>query len=265
VALGNSGTLTVNGPANLNISYTITASNSNWSNTTYQHHLLTSGWQLVSNPYLATLVPSTSNTGMDNQVQVWQANGQYKGTYQPGLLGSAAVAPFQAFMVHVTNPGSASYTINGSDRSRAASSTFYAQNANELDIMAENLSTHLLDKTVVAFNSNATDSFDAQYDANKFAGSRSRHNLYTLNNGKWMGINTLNSVNTASTVALGFEPGATGNYRFSFASVNTFDPTTYITLEDKQQNLMTGTALCCTLHHLLLLAKQMPPATAWAA
>jgi PKD repeat protein len=239
VALISNGTISVNGPSNLNSSYTISGNNSNWSNTTYQGHLLTSGWQLVSNPYLATLVIKTNNPGMDNQVQVWQANGQYKGTYQPGMVGSAVIAPFQAFMVHVSAPGSASYTINGTDRSRTTPSTFYAQNANELDITAENLTNNLLDKTVVAFNSNATDTFDTQYDANKLVSSGNRHTLYTtLANGRWMAINTQNSVATTGTVPMGFEPGATASFNLSFSGVNSFDPTTYIFLEDKQQKLM---------------------------
>jgi uncharacterized membrane protein len=237
--LVNSGTLTVSGTANLNSSYAVSSNNSNWSNTTYQGHLLTSGWQLVSNPYLAPLVINTSNTGIDNQVQVWQANGAFKGTYQPGMVGTVVIAPFQAFMVHVSNPGSANYTINASDRSRTAPAKFYAQTSNELDITAENLTTNLLDKTVVAFNTNATDTFDTQYDANKLVSSGNRHTLYTtLANGRFMAINTLNSVNTTGTVAMGFEPGATGNYSFTFDNVNTFDPTTYIMLEDRLEKVI---------------------------
>jgi PKD repeat protein len=45
-------------------------------------------------------------------------------------------------------------------------------------------------------------------------------------------------VASTSTVKVGFEPGATGNYTFSFGNINTFDPTTYIMLEDVKQGIM---------------------------
>ena len=241
VVLAGTGVLSLTGSANVGSSYTLSPlANSNWVNTTYEHHTLSSGWQLVSNPYQATLALNTGNPGMDGQVQVWQANGPFVGTYQPGMVGSVNIAPFQAFMVHVTTPGNmtASYTINGADRVRTPA-TFYNQNANELDITAANLGNNLLDKTVVAFNPHATDSFDTQYDANKIPGSEGRHVLYTtLSDGKWIGINTLRDVATTSTVPVGFEPGSNGNYSFTFDKVNTFDPTTYIFLEDKQQQVM---------------------------
>ena len=67
VALSGTGVLAVNGVPNLNSSYTLGGlGNSNWSNTTWENHLLTSGWQLMSNPYLATLQQITSNTGLDS-------------------------------------------------------------------------------------------------------------------------------------------------------------------------------------------------------
>jgi PKD repeat protein len=234
------GTLSLNGAANLNSSYTITGlTNSNWANMSLQNRELSSGWQLVSNPYLATLQINTTNPGFDNQIQVWNANGLYAGTYQVGMVGDdAVVSPFQAFMVHKTNAGgTASYTINASDRVRTAQ-TFFAQNDNELNIVAQNIVTGTLDQTMIAFNTHASDGFDPQYDANKFGGALNRHTLYSLNNNKWMARNVLNSVNTTSAVAVGFEPGATGSYAFNFNNLSSFDPTTYIYLEDKQANVM---------------------------
>ncbi len=234
-------TISVTGTANLSNSYTLTGlTNSNWQNTTLQGHNLKSGWHLMGNPYLATLNLTTVNAGFDNQVSVWNANGPFAGTYQSFTVGNnAVIAPFQAFMVHMTAPGSnGSYTINASDRTSAIQ-TFYNQNDNQLDIIATNLGNGLLDKTTVAFNSQATDNFDPQYDANKTAGSLNRHTLYTtIADGDWMGINVLNSVATTSSVPMGFEPGANGNYSFNFSNINTFDPTTYIYLEDLQQHIM---------------------------
>jgi hypothetical protein len=129
------------------------------------------------------------------------------------------------------------FTFHGTDRTRSPQ-LFFLQNDNQLDITAENVSNGYLDKTTVAFNSNATDGFDNQFDADKIAGGAGRHTLYSLNHNQWMSINVLNSVSTTSTVPVGFEAGSDGNYTFNFNGVNTFDPTTYIYLEDKQAGTM---------------------------
>jgi len=234
------GTLVLNGTANLNSSYSISGlTNSNWSNQTLQHHTETSGWQLISNPYLATLNLTTTPAGFDNQVQIWNANGPYAGSYQPGSIGSdATIAPFQAFMVHKTAPGgTATFTMNARDRVRTAQ-TFFAQNANQLTIVAANTTTGLLDQTTVGFNLAATDTFDAAIDAVKIPGKLNRQTLYTVNNNKWMARNILNDEATTSTVPMGFEPGANGTFKLTFNGLNTFDPTSYIYLEDKTLHVM---------------------------
>ena len=240
VAKIGSGVMTLTGNLNTNSSYTLTGlTNSNWSNSTLQGHTVASGWHLVSNPYLATLNINTINAGFDNQVQVWNSNGPFTGTYQPGTVGTdATIAPFQGFMVHKTNPGgTANYTLNATDLVRTPH-TFFRANDNELKIIAENTSTNMLDQTVIAFNTAATDQFDPQYDANKPSGALNRHTLYSVNNGQWMSRNILHDIAQTSTVPVGFEPGVTANYKFSFTGVNTFDATSYIYLEDKTLNLM---------------------------
>lgn len=234
------GALTLSGTANLNASYTVNnLTNSNWSNTTLQNRHTKSGWQLLSNPYLATLQITTNNTGIDNQVQVWNANGSFAGTYQPGTVGSnAVVGPFQAFMVHMTNAGTnGSYTINASDRV-VTTHTFYSAQANKLNIVAANNETGLLDQTTIGFDAAATDTFDSQLDADKIPGALNRHTIYSVNNGSWMAINILNSIATTSTVPVGFEPGTTGTFTLTFNGLNSFDATSYIYLEDKTLGIM---------------------------
>lgn len=238
VALTGSGTLSVTGAPNLNSSYTISGlTNSNWSNASAQGRLMNSGWSLLSNPYLASLNISTNNPGFDNQIQVWNCNGPFAGTYQPGTIGvDASVAPFQAFMVHETNPGGPlSYTLNASDRSTSVT-TFYNSTSDHLTLNVKNEQTGMMDKTEISFNSNATDSFDRLYDANKLNGAIDRHMIYSTNLGQNLSRNTLSSINNNPSVGIGLQPGKTGLYSISFEGVNTFDPTVFITLED----LITG-------------------------
>ncbi len=239
VRKSGAGVLTVQGAPNLSSSYSLSGlQNSNWSNVSLQGRPMGSGWQLIANPYLAYLDISATPSGFDATKLVWHTSGAFAGTYQP----ATEVAPFQAFMAHVSVPGpSQTYTINATSRIKPGTpSTFQKANDQELTITAANTASQLLDVTTVAFNSDATVNMDAQYDGIKVAGALNRHTLYTHNADpmKWLAINTLKSIEETSTVPVGFEAGVSGSYSFTFGGLNSFDPTSYITLEDKKLNIM---------------------------
>ncbi|HLP20879.1 MAG TPA: PKD domain-containing protein [Chitinophagales bacterium] len=238
VARTGTGVLTVSGSPNVLSSYTQSGlQNSNWTKGTLQHPsstAYTSGWHMISNPYNASLDFTSVNTpqpGFDLQIQIWDViQGQY--------FTATKIAPFQAFFIHKNNNPGNDYVIDGTKRV-VTPHTFYAQNAPEhLTITATNNANTLHDITTVGFSASATTQFDEAYDANKLTGSLGRHNLYTTNNGYWLNKNILQSIAQTSTVDMGFEPGATGSYTLNFAGLSSFDPTSYITLEDKKLNMM---------------------------
>ncbi len=234
------GVVSVNGEANLNASYSLGGLiNSSWNNVSLQGRPMTSGWQLVANPYLAYLNVSATPAGFDANKLVWHTGGPFAGSYQAATV----VAPFQAFMVHVSAPGAPkTYTINATSRVKPGTPATFQKQANdqELTITAANDSTQLLDVTTVAFNTDATVNMDADYDGIKVAGALNRHTLYSHNADpmSWMAVNTLRSIEETSTVPVGFEAGINGHYTFTFDGLSSFDPTSYITLEDKQLNVM---------------------------
>lgn len=242
VSRSSAGTLTISGTPNLLSSYTRTGlTNSNWSNTTLQGHIDTSGWHILSNPWLANLELNTSGgAGMDNQVAVWQTTGPYAGGYKYYQIGFDVIdiAPFQAFLVHKTLVGgTAAFTINGADRVRTPSSVSFQSQSNDQQLVINVDNTNgLTDRTIVAFNSDASNGFDPVYDGNKLWGDPARQALYTDNNGMPMARNTLTSINATSTVEMGFDCGTSGTFNMNFEGLNTFDATSYITLEDRKTN-----------------------------
>ncbi|MFN8299023.1 MAG: PKD domain-containing protein [Chitinophagales bacterium] len=234
------GVITVNGNPNLDASYAVNSlNNTGWPiNTSLQGRPMGPGWHLISNPYLANLDISSTPAGFDVVKLVWiNDGGGSSGTYQPATV----VAPFQAFMVHRIAPGAAPYTVNATQRTKnAANYSFQKQgNDHELTLTAINNGTQRTDVTKVAFNSVATVDHDPEFDCIKIAGALDRHTLYTYNSNPlhWTAINTLNSIEETSTVNVGFEPGINGSYTLQFDGLNTFDPTSYITLEDKKLNV----------------------------
>ena len=242
VSRTGAGILSLTGVPNQATSYTRSSlTNSGWSNITIQGHRDTSGWHILSNPWLANLELSASGgAGMDNQVAVWQTTGPYAGGYRYYQVGFEPVdiAPFQAFMVHKTTVGGlASFIINGTDRVRTPSSVHFMSmnNDQELAINVDNTSG-LRDRTVVAFNTQATDNFDPVYDGTKLWGDPDRVSLYSENNTMPMARNTLSSISNTSSVPVGFDAGLPGTFTMSFEGLNSFDATSYIMLEDKQTN-----------------------------
>ncbi len=232
------GVITVNGAPNLAGSYQATSltNTGGWQNFTQQGRSVDAGWHIVANPYLSDLDISSTPSGFDPLKMVWNTTGAFAGSYQPATV----VGPFQAFMVRKSVPGSAAYTINASQRTRSGSPVFQKQaNDHELTITATNTGTNLMDVTTVAFNADASAAFDAGYDAVKSAGSLTRHTLYTTMNGSpsWLCLNVVKDIETTNSIPLNMEPGVNGTYSLSFNGVSSFDPTSYITLEDKQLNV----------------------------
>ncbi len=232
------GTLSLSGAPNLAPSYSQNGTNGGWSNVSLQGRPTIAGWTMVSNPYLATLDLSTAPVpaGYDAQYAVWNATGPYAGTY----TSETVIAPFQAFFVRrSTAGGPMPFTINAANRTKNPQQFQALNNAETMTLYVQNTGNGLMDKTTVGFSTDATTQFDNQLDAVKLSGSLSRHTLYTYNADplQWYSKNMNTSIAQSSTVNVGFEPGANGNYSMSFDGLQSFDPTSYIMLEDKKLNV----------------------------
>jgi hypothetical protein len=229
------------------------ASNSSWStHNTAQGRPFSSGWNLVGNPYLSH-INLQSKSGFDDQVQVWHTTGTYAGTYQPYMMSTnAVVAPFQAFWVKKSSSGSGTFAVSKAECINDASATapFYkVANDYEMDITVTG--NNFADKTKVGFNQDATDGFDAQYDANKFHSKLGQPTLYTLVGTQHMGINTRLTQTLNDSIPLSFEPGVNGSYTLTFDQLNTFPILTRVLLEDRKtaaawQNLKQNNAYTFT-------------------
>jgi hypothetical protein len=97
------------------------------------------------------------------------------------------------------------------------------------------------DQTVLVFNENATNAFDVDYDAIKFHSDKGQPTLYTHNKAdeQWMGVNVMGALTQNTTVPMGVEPGANGQFTLTFSGIETFDAGTTVILEDKKLHTMT--------------------------
>lgn len=231
----NNGTLTLTGAPNQ--ASTITTSgytNSNWTNTSAQGRSMSGGWALVGNPYLSTINLDGTHPDFDAQAQVWHTSGPFTGTYQPIMMGggSAFVAPHQGFMVHKTVAGgTAAFDVTRSECVNTTES-FYRQTVLQGKLGIKVSGNTFNDYTTVQFNSDATNAFDPMLDADKLNGNLNQPCIYSEANSRRYSINTLQNIVTNPSVPVTFIPGANGTFEFTFDNVSSFDPTTYIYLED---------------------------------
>jgi YVTN family beta-propeller protein len=222
-------------------------SNSNWSTQSAEGNTFTSGWHLLGNPYPSPVeldVNHAITEGFDAQVQVWMPNGPWQGTWDARLMGvDAQLASSQGFQVHNSNVGTPqTFTFTDAERRRTSvvnPSYFQMPNQNALNVIVEG-NNGRRDRTRVYFNTDATVNFDQLYDADKLISTQGYPTVYTWMAAapeRRMGINTLTDINTTSTVPMAFIPGTDGSYTVTAEGINTFDPTSYIMLED----ILTGT------------------------
>ncbi|MBL0309870.1 MAG: PKD domain-containing protein [Bacteroidetes bacterium] len=198
-----------------------------------------SGWNLVGNPYPSVIDLTTPRAGFSNQVQVWMTSGVYSGSwqqYQIGISPHIYIAPFQAFMVLKTSAGNnGSFDFFQSERIRSYAGIPFFRTSIENSLVLEVDYNGVKDITTVEFNPEATEGFDAQFDASKPSGQAGRPTLFThMNANRGYAINSLPSLHQATTVPMGLRPEANGMMKISAVGIQSFDPTSYIFLEDKQ-------------------------------
>ncbi len=226
--------ISVTGVPNINPPYTSALlGNTNYNLPTQQsspNYTFESGWHLLANPFPSSLV-YTAQPGFGAQAFVYLPSGPFVGTYQP-LAPGDVLAPFQGFMVFKTPGGTASYSFLKSNQSTSNSSNF-SQNNNAETLHLEITGNGYKDATRVAFNHHSTELFDVEFDLRKQRSNLGQPTLFSGNHEFPYAINTLNNLSSTSQVQLGVIPGNSGSFTITVNGVNSFDPTSYIYLEDK--------------------------------
>ncbi len=192
------------------------------------------GWHLLTNPYPSGYTYQ-QEPGFNALAFVYIPTGAFSGSYQPLTPGSV-LAPFQGFMVQRTASGNATFNFHNAQRNTNGNSNFYQiNNAETLNI--EISGNGFMDATDLSFNVNSTNTFDADYDLRKQRSDLGQPTLFTGNHTFPYAVNNLTGIQQTSTVEMGVIPGAPGNYTITINGISSFDPTSYIYLEDK----VTGT------------------------
>ncbi|MBK8660146.1 MAG: hypothetical protein IPN22_15075 [Bacteroidetes bacterium] len=135
--------------------------------------------------------------------------------------------------MQVTTPGSTpAYTFSKANRVLSGSTVFY-QNGNAETLEVEVSGNGFMDKTQLSFNAQSTDQFDSDFDLRKQRSNLGQPTVFTGDNTFPYAVNSKTGITQTATVDMGLIPGANGTFTFTVNGISSFDPTSYIYLEDK--------------------------------
>jgi len=163
------------------------------------------------------------------------------GTANSGLSLTKNIPPMQAFWVRVATNAGGTLGFTNSNRVHKDVSTnnFRAPSASKVtqQVLRLQVSNGVnSDETVIAFNPNASNSYD-NYDSQKQSNeSASVPEIYTMDGTEQLVINGLNTLTPDEELVLGFTPGQSSTFTIKASEISNFDTGTRIFLKDKLLN-----------------------------
>ncbi len=232
------GLFSITGTINQDSVYTLSGMNNiGWTSNTLQTAgffppAYESGWHLVANPYLASLELAGHTPDFD-AAAVWVTSGPFSGTYQPLAITGGAVPPFQGFVVHRSSASAVDFSFRKSECTDVANLPFYklaGQQALNITVSGNGFN----DITYIRYDESATTGYDVNYDNRKPLSVFGQPTLYTFNSNpaERLSVNVNRSISETPDVRMNFIPGSAGTFTLHWAGLTSFDPTSYIWLED---------------------------------
>ena len=210
------------------------------------------GWNLVGNPYPCTIDWDAASgwtlNNVDATAYYYNASGgsysSFNSSSSTGTNGGTQyIASAQGFFVHASDNGSLAMT----NAVRVANTENYRKNGTieKQLIRIEVSNEEYKSDAVLLFYSDATDGFDAAYDALKliatnedisdiyFNANQSKYSINTYSQNKLQELND----NEILIFPLGITPGKTGLVTFKLSEITQIPSEVFVYLFDKQQNL----------------------------
>ena len=240
---GNPDIVTFSGTANksdVNVTLSVTPSTNN------------SGWNLIGNPFPCVVDwngdADWNLNNVSSTIYLYDyAAGNYKtwnfntGTGTNGKT-DGYIAATQGFWVRTSDTtgsqSSYSLTFPQSQRVASPSTEFYKSGSftdNILRISVKN--DTYSDECVIAFNEEATDGFDNDFDAYKLFTKVQSPKIYSISGETKQAVNFMTSVDAHKTVIVGFRAGIDGEFTLDIGGTDSFQADIPIYLEDRKEGV----------------------------
>ena len=207
------------------------------------------GWNLIGNPYSATLDWSSVSVGssVNGAVYVWDpSNSQYMSWTSAGggvNGGSQYIPPMQAFWVQTTSGGTGTaYDISttmSSNTTTSQSPTFQKTQNDRIKLSVINLSDNTKnDETVIAHSIGSVDGFDEKLDAWKLNNYGGNPNVYTFYAGDKLAVNVVD-LSIPKVIPLGIDAPQSRDVYQLYLTQEVNGNEYQVILEDKHLNTFT--------------------------
>lgn len=198
------------------------------------------GWNIVGNPYPATIDWTSSSwtkTNIANEVHVWNSNSNQYVSYTGLLNQSPLIAPGQSFCIRA-NGASPQLIVREGCKAKSHGTFRTLETSNDyltLHVQMNNLE----DQTIIARTAFTTKSFDDSYDAMKLRSPVAEvPYMASLDDaGNNLSINAINNEAQETIIPIRIEAGVTGIYTLTVTGLDAFSQGACVTLED----VFTGT------------------------
>ena len=203
-------------------------------NPTYTDNGSGAGWNLVGNPYPASVdwdAEDWTKTNMNNAVYIWRSNINQYATYINGVSangGSALIAPGQSFFVEATGP--APQLIVTEDCKSKSAGTFRT-----MEMLPAHMSMKLSmgdwqDETILVKNETSADIIEARKLRSPM--NQAPYLASIDESGKNLSINSIRMEGTGQIIPMRIEAGVSGTYTLQVNGLAQFAQGACVTLED---------------------------------
>ena len=214
-----------------------------------------SGWNLIGNPYSASLDWSSvdlTNKDVNNAIYLWDpVNEKYDyyvsggvsaptGTYAGSSIANPYIAPLQSFWVQTTSSGQSLSTTMSDNATVSSSPTFYkTSQIDNLILLLQDLNdTTKGDATWITNVPSTIDGFDGKHDAWKLENYGGNPNIYTFYAGDKLAINAID-ISIPKVIPVGVDaPQSRNIYQLQLQQIVNSGEYEVI-LEDKHLNTFT--------------------------
>ncbi|MFK7756370.1 MAG: T9SS type A sorting domain-containing protein [Flavobacteriales bacterium] len=216
------------GEVTYNLSYTSTGEPSN------------DGWHCIRNPYPSAIDMESSCITFNNVSQAFYIldhtlgsawTGEYV-VYNNGISvngGTEVLASFQAIMIQATGPD-ASITFNECAKTDEQGIFYRSSEEKEYIRLALQREEEYTYETVIAFNENATNEYDPEYDARKLESDL--YSLASVVDGELLTINTVSEMNDQLRIPLSVNIPEAGEYKLLVSEIVNVDVNACLFIED---------------------------------
>ena len=225
------------GAYTVSASGTITSGNFNLS-PTYNNNGTGAGWNMVGNPYPATIdwnAMGWTKVNMNEAVYIWRPNINQYASYVDGVAsngGSNLIAPGQSFFVEA-NAINPVLMLTEECKSKSPG-TFRNAEATMHQLSIRMHMGDWQDETVIISNESATKTFDSAYDAKKLRSPiQQAPYMSTLDeNGQHLSINSIRMTGDEQVIPIHIEAGVSGVYTIEVTGLDAFAKGACVTLEE---------------------------------